>query len=682
MNSCLSRTGRGYRPRLPIGRLLGLTLVLAAPPYTATADEPPAAIEQRLAAACRYLASEQLEGRGLGSRGIDLAAEFIAGKFAEYKLKTEVFEGKPLQKFNVSLGIQLGKENRLALVGPPTQEGAPPERIELQVGKDFNPVSINASATFDLPLVFAGYGATAAKEGYDDYAGLDVKGKLVIVLRHEPQQDNEKSPFAGKRDSPYATLQSKVATAAGHGAAGLILCTDEFDLRKNLTALRREWQQALDRLAVEHEKLKKVENPSRQQIEAEWTQIGKLVEQVQQWSKRIQDAADPLMGPGQAGLGEVKSDFPVLHCRRAPIDRIAKAALGADLAMLEAQIDQGPRPRSGELKGWRAAGRVEVHERTVPAQNVVAILPGEGPGAQEAVVVGAHYDHLGTRDGGKPGTPGKTIYPGADDNASGVAVMLEVARAMALHPQKPARSVVFAAFSGEERGLRGSRHYVERPAVPLEKTIAMVNLDMVGRLRNERLIVLGTGTAGLLDEVVGKTRGDGLQVLKLPVGVGPSDQLAFYDRKIPVLHLFTGTHGDYHKASDKPETLNVAGMRRIAAFAADVVAALAATPQRPQYVATPPGTRFWLAGDRPRLGIAPKLNDPGPGVRVTEVLQGSPAQKSGVKPGDLIVELGSQKIGHLGDLLAALGKHKAGDKVKTVLRRSDAAIDLEITLDP
>src|SRR6185312_6097855 len=208
-----------------------------------------ASSETRLYDAVRYLAGDELEGRGVGSRGLDQAAEYIASQFAELGLKTDLFDGGPFQKFNMTTGTELGEVNRAELVGPsgPEQAGEP---VALQLGKDFNPLAIGGSGKLDFPLVFAGYGISAKDEDYDDYAGLNVEGKAVIVLRHEPEQANPHSVFNGTRHSDHAPFARKLSNAYEHGAAAIIFCTDEFDIEKTVAQRSKRWQNAIDELSA------------------------------------------------------------------------------------------------------------------------------------------------------------------------------------------------------------------------------------------------------------------------------------------------------------------------------------------------------------------------------------------------------------------------------------------------
>ena len=321
-------------------------------------------------------------------------------------------------------------------------------------------------------------------------------------------------------------------------------------------------------------------------------------------------------------------------------------------------------------------------------RNVLALLPGRGRAAAagqpaiapgETVVLGAHYDHLGY-GGDNSAAPGeRAIHHGADDNASGTALLLEVARRLAERGPFP-RSILFAAFSGEERGLLGSGHYAANAPVPLADTVAMVNLDMVGRLVDDKVIVHGTGTGtgfeAMIDRLVGDHR---LGVAKEPGGFGPSDHASFYARKVPVLHVFTGSHADYHRPTDTADKINYDGMVRLAGFVADIVAELAAAAERPTHVEVASPV-FARGGDRPYFGSIPDFGNPGKGYAISGVAKDSPSARGGLRGGDRIVRLGGSAIENLEDFDSALRKHKAGETVPVVVVRDGAEVALEVTL--
>ncbi len=679
-------SGRVSRCRRWAPRTALLWIVFAAP-FVARADDESAAIEKRLSDAARYLSSDELEGRNTGSKGVDEAADYIAQQFAEVGLKTELFDGTPMQGFALSGSSEIGPDNSLTFAGPNTDDDGKAESVELKPGVDFIPMS-TGSAKFDLPLVFVGYGITGEEEGYDDYADVDVKGKMVVILRHEPQQADPQSAFAGTKDSKHAPFRRKIANAAEHGAAGVIFCTDRFDIDKTTTERRKAWQGTLDRLAAENEKFKKIENPTVEQIEAQCKTIGRLIVEVKATGEKFQRAYDPLMPFGSARGGQPSGDFPVVHCRREALDRIATAALDTSLAELEKQIDQGPTPQSRELPGWKAVGQTDVRRPKQEAKNVVGVLEGEGPLAEQTLVIGAHYDHVGVSGpagilsrlfGG--GTSEREVFNGADDNASGTAALIEVARSLAGRDKKLGRRVVFIAFGAEERGLIGSRHYVNNPLYPLEETVAMLNMDMVGRLRDGKLTISGCGTAKLFDGLLDRINEEHeLTLTKTASGYGPSDHASFYGKKIPVLHFFTGMHGDVHRPTDEFEKLNVPGMRRVTCLVTDVVEALAESDQRPEYVTTGRASRPGRGGPRAYLGTTPDFSADGPGFAISDVATDGPAQTAGIKGGDAIIRFGDAKIEGLEDIDAALRKHKPGDRVKVVLRRGEEEITVEVTL--
>ena len=325
------------------------------------------------------------------------------------------------------------------------------------------------------------------------------------------------------------------------------------------------------------------------------------------------------------------------------------------------------------------------HVAGLTGSNVIGLLPGRDPALRnEAVIVGAHYDHLGLGGFGSldPDSSGK-VHNGADDNASGAAMLIQIAARLASAP--PARTVVFIAFSGEELGLLGSSYYVKQPIYPLATTLAMINLDMVGRLRQKRLIVYGSQTAkefpALLDSL---NLPAGLDLKAQGDGYGPSDQSSFYAAGRPVLHFFTDLHEDYHRTTDDWQKINVQGFDEVTGFVTGVVTALAnrQAPLTPVTAAarTPSPEAASTAGYGAYLGTVPDMTDNPGGVRLLGVRAGSPAEKAGLRGDDIITKIGEKNVTDLQAMTEALRSHQPGDTVDIVVRRGEGTTTLRATL--
>jgi len=407
---------------------------------------------------------------------------------------------------------------------------------KLVLARDFQPLSMSAERAFSGKVVFAGFGISRSPEDpsrYDDYTGIDVRGKVVLAMMKEPLDDKGASRFTGGMagtggwsNSALFTVKTKIA--ADHGAVALLL----------------------------------VPPPSS-------------------------GGAD-LVNPYQGDSRE-PSAIPVIQITRRVANLLLSMGGVTDLKSLQDQIYTSFKPRSTALDDLEIAGDVEVNRTHVEVRNVLACLPGSGPHADEWVVVGAHYDHLGRGQlghllGGRAGR----IWHGADDNASGASAIIELADRMK-HAPPPPRSVLFIFFTAEEEGLIGSGYFVNHPLIPLDKVVGMLNLDMVGRLRGNAVQIGGAGTAANFDSIVASAvAGTGLTTsTALPDdggrgGIGPTDHMSFAQRKIPVLFLFTGMHADYHRPTDTAEKINYAGIDTLVGVSQRIVMSMAAMP-RQQY---------------------------------------------------------------------------------------------------
>ena len=319
---------------------------------------------------------------------------------------------------------------------------------------------------------------------------------------------------------------------------------------------------------------------------------------------------------------------------------------------------------------------------SLPTQNVVAVIPGSDPAlAKEYVVVGAHFDHLG-RNAFNSMDPdsGTTIRHGADDNASGTAAVMELARLFAKRPTK--RSILLVNVSGEELGLLGSQYFVEHPPVPDEAMIVMLNFDMVGRLRDDKLLVYGVATATQLKPLVDSlnTSVGHFQLAAMGDGYGPSDHASFYGVGVPVLHFFTDQHEDYHRGSDVASKINIVGEARVIDYAAALVRELGDRPERLTFVKAPPPVRAGM-GNGTWFGSVPDMGAAGVvGVRLSGVTPGSPAEAAGAKKGDIIVEFAGDEVKDIYEYTAALSKHKPGETVQVVVLRDGQRVTLTVTL--
>jgi hypothetical protein len=336
-----------------------------------------------------------------------------------------------------------------------------------------------------------------------------------------------------------------------------------------------------------------------------------------------------------------------------------------------------------DAPGARRAGLGGAHGR-----NVIGILPGRDPSLRnEAVIVGAHYDHLGGGGFGAldPDSSG-AVHNGADDNASGTSALIHIARALAADP--PARTTVFIAFSGEEVGLLGSAHYVRQPLYPLDRTIAMINLDMVGRMKNKRLIVYGTATAtefpALLDSL---NWYQGFDLKKQGDGYGPSDQSSFFAAHRPVLHVFTDLHEDYHRTTDDWDKVNVEGLARVIDFTAGIATALGNRTRPLTFVDAAPAPSHASAapgavtpGYGAYLGTVPDMSESPGGVRLSGVRAGSPGEKAGLKAGDIITRIGKNPVPDLQGMTDALRAHRPGDVVEITVTREGKPVTVQATL--
>lgn len=661
----VTRRGRGLV--LAVGLLSAVWFSLGGQAAELTGTAP-----ERLKKDLTWLASDELEGRGVGTEGLNKAADYLRQSFQDLGLKTDAVAGEAFQKFTMPTGAELGPVNELKFTGPDGKE------IGLERDRDFTVCSFGGSGRLDAELVFGGYGIDAKKIPYRDFEGVDLKGKVVIVMRKNPQQDNPKSPFGGHGGvSQYGDLRTKVSQCASAGAAGVILVNDPHTVGSEAEKSMNAASMAVIKAARQVD-----------QTEPAAEGFGKAREELKAALEKLNAATgvahgggiDALIKFGYAGFGKEDS-IPVVHVTNARVNEVLAAAWKKSLEDLEAEIDSSLKPRTGVVTGWKAVGETSVRVTRTEVKNVIATLEGEGPLADETIVVGAHYDHVGRGGAGSLAPGSNEIHNGADDNGSGTVALIELARRLAARPDRLPRRVVFIAFTAEESGLIGSAKYVDQPVYPLEKTVAMFNMDMVGRL-TEKLTVFGADTAPTFRaDLSGFASRRDLSLVLKPEGFGPSDHSSFYGKRIPVLHFFTGTHSDYHRPGDDTDKINFAGMDRIVGLMEDMVLHTAATGERPKYVEiagqADVGSR---SGSRPYFGSVPDFGREGKGYALSGATAGSPAAKAGLKAGDLIVQMGDKKVTDLNDFDLALRNFSAGEEVEVTIVRDGQEQKVKVTL--
>ncbi len=375
-------------------------------------------------------------------------------------------------------------------------------------------------------------------------------------------------------------------------------------------------------------------------------------------------------------------EIPVLQIRATAATEWLKSS-GKDISALQTELD------AGKMAGMPLSVRVRLNtdvqkvERTTA--NIVGLLEGSDPVLKnQYIVVGAHMDHLGFGGSHSLDISGKpAIHYGADDNASGTAGVLQLAEAYGKSAARPKRSILFMCYSGEELGLLGSAHYVANPLVPLDKTVAMINMDMIGRLKENKLTIIGSGTAKEWDMLLNEAnRAPNFSLSRNEGGFGGSDHQSFYLANIPVLFFFTGIHGDYHRPSDTADKINCEGEAKVLEMVSDCVDWTANTPHPPTYQKVASATQSGAPnrGLRAYFGSIPNYTSEVEGVLLEGVREGSPAEKAGLKGGDIIVKFGDTRIANIQDYTAALSNYKPGDTLNVTVKRGSETLTLKVTL--
>jgi aminopeptidase YwaD len=558
-----------------------------------------------------YLASDALEGRKAGSKGAALAAGYIADEFSSIGLLPLGDGGSYFQQFVFTAGVKLGNDNTLSIT-----KGT--EGRSYHLDKDYRPLAFSSNGKASGPLVFAGYGISSADLHYDDYAGLDVKDKIVLVLRFSPAGDNPHSEF-----SKYLPLRYKTLTAREKGAKALLVVTGAAD-----------------------------------------------------------DSADDLQKL-RYDNSYSNSGIPVFSVTRALVDSwLSHSTPSVD--SLQSTINRTTQPASLLVPDVAISLSSDVVELKDTSANVVGLLKVTDTTNAEYLILGAHYDHLGWGGEGSLAPDKVEIHHGADDNASGTAGIIELARKLSSQKSSLKRNILFIAFSGEEEGLLGSQYYVQHPVVSLGNAITMINLDMVGRLKDNTLTVQGTGTSSRWDSLLTHYNRDSVFVLKsVKDGFGPSDHSSFYGANVPILFFFTGIHEDYHKPTDIASKINYDGEALVLNYIDSVSIDIDDHPARPDYLKTQ--SMASSGGDsrgyRVYVGTVPDFSESADGMKITAVRDNSPAAKGGLLGGDVIVKFGKFDVKNIYDYTYALQEYKPGDEVEVVVKRGGDKLTKKVKLE-
>ena len=638
------------------------------------------AMESQLRADIKFLASEELRGRSVTDETIEVAAGYLVERMQGIGLKTDLVDGKARQPFSVKLGSSVGdaEDNELTL----STDGENTDTKLVRLNHGLMPLALGSSkANVSGPVVFAGYGITAPRLEYDDYAGIDADGAIVIILRKEPQASDPESKFSGTQNTRHAFFATKIQNAIKHGAKAILLVNDPASVREAVQAVRDRIDQEKSRkekLAQQLQQLPEDANNVRKSIEQKIANANQMIKSLGDDLPNVQQG---VLGVTDAGVrpGNQQS-IPIVSVARDVISQALSDAAGTELAALESAIDETGSPSSVELKGVTATLKAELRPSVANTNNVLGLLPGKGKLADQTVVVGAHYDHVGMGGYGSlaPGTI--AIHNGADDNASGTAAMLAIAGRMMdrLSGVESHRRVLFMGFSAEERGLLGSQHYVKNPVFPLESTVAMVNLDMVGRLRDNELTIYGTGSAPRFDALV-ETANEpyGFDLFKVASGYGPSDHQSFYTAGVPVLFFFTGLHDNYHRPSDDFDKIEFGGLTRITDIVSDVTYELATLEQRPEYAETENRVRV-RRQITAYMGVSLANRDDS--VVISGLVQGAPAERAGLKTGDTLKKLGNTSVKNSQQVLEVMRSRSPGQKIPATVERDGEAISVTLEL--
>jgi hypothetical protein len=551
-----------------------------------------------------YLASDSLKGRYPGTEESKIAADYIKYNFVKGGL--ELLGDNGFQKFEVVTAITAGENNAMTFG---EKEGV--------LHTDFTPFSYTKNVSLNAEVVFVGYGFSIdTKEiKWNDYAGIDVKDKWVLILMGDPEADDIDSPFA-----KYAGERDKVITAKDNGAAGVLFVNGpEFDKGDKLIGLNFDKTRSNAGIAVVH----------------------------------------------------IKRKFADAFLENTTVENLEKQLNKKHVSV---SFDSGK----------TLSATTDVQQKKVETKNVLAFIEGN-EFKDEIIVLGAHWDHLGF---GGPSSGSRmpdtvAVHYGADDNASGVAGIIEIAEKLA-HEKNLKRSVLVMAFGAEEMGLLGSNYFAENPLFELKQLKAMVNMDMIGRLKEDHsLMIGGTGTSPEAEDLLNRLNTDSTFAISMQSeGFGPSDHAAFYAKDIPVFFLSSGAHDEYHTPFDHPDNINIDGAKSIADYTYTLMLNLINRNENLTFQEAGPKKR--ASGSRRykvTLGIMPNFTSTeNNGLGVDGVTKGGPADGAGMKKGDRIIAINGMPVSNIYEYMSRLNKLETGTTATVDVIRNDEKVVLLVNL--
>lgn len=557
----------------------------------------------------KYLASDKLEGRYPGSTGGTLAMDYLSKEFQTYGL-TPFGDSSYIQPFDMITDLRLGEENSLVI-------SMKDKSTQYKTEKDWIPLSYSSSGKMSGYLMFVGYGITAPDLNYDDYKGMLVEGKIVVIMTNSPTSNSKDNKF-----SSYESIYKKIIRARDNKAAGVIVISDP--------------------------------------------------------------TSDDNMPKLVYSLASKSSGIPVIKVKREYFENIFKD-LKFDLKKVQENIDKNLKPESFALTNYTANVSVSLEQVKARTGNVLGYIEGSDPVLKnEVIVIGGHYDHLGW--GGENSLyegKEKKIHYGADDNASGTTGVLEIAQKFASNKTASKRSILFMCFTGEEEGLIGSAYFTNSKLFGKLNIVSMINMDMIGRMENDKLVINGTGTSSdWVKTLDGINKNYNFTMSYIPDGFGPSDQSSFYAKNIPVLFFFTGLHTDYHKPADTYDKINTTGEEKVARYVYDLVYEIANADKKPEFtkVAESNEKKQETGPVKVYVGTIPDFSSNEEGYKISGVKEGSPAEKGGIMAGDLMIKFGTKEVKNIYDYTAALGDYKPGDEVEIIVKRNNETITCKVIL--